>query len=360
MKLDKLLLLALILFTTPSYSIIYYLTGKYVPNHIFGYLIILAIVFSKRSITIDPLKILISTALIIYLLFICTYNSFLNTTTLHFIFIILCLCIINKDIKIESTLIRNLVIFQFLIAVTQTFLMNFGFDEIVHSLKTYPTQIKDDNHLIQKWFYFFYRVGGGFKESSQLAAFMVICLFLNKKCKVTKSLGTMSILITGSMLGFIGLILFTLINVKNYFYKIILVSMSIILAIPLMIWRITYSKLFNAQNDEMGSDRLYNLYLSLTGYNFSFFGNGINYYRGNDFLSIYMPSVGIIGICLLFLYLCYYFVIMNKYKGLILTFLILLCINGSIQEVPYQFMFVLLSAQLLTEVKKKRYIYENY
>ena len=73
-----------------------------------------------------------------------------------------------------------------------------------------------------------------------------------------------------------------------------------------------------------------------------------------------MPSVGIIGICLLFLYLCYYFVTMNKYKGLILTFLIFLCINGSIQEIPYQFMFVLLSAQLLTEVKKKSYIYENY
>ena len=50
----------------------------------------------------------------------------------------------------------------------------------------------------------------------------------------------------------------------------------------------------------------------------------------------------------------------NKYKGLILTFLIFLCINGSIQEIPYQFMFVLLSAQLLTEVKKKSYIYENY
>ena len=135
--------------------------------------------------------------------------------------------------------------------------------------------------------------------------------------------------------------------------------MSIILAIPLVIWRISYSKLFNAQNDEMGSDRFYNLYLSLTGYNFSFFGNGINYYRGNDFLSLYMPSIGIFGICILILYLCYYFVIMNKYNGLILTFLIFLCINGSIQEVPYQFMFTLLSAQLLTEVKKKGYLYEN-
>ena len=50
---------------------------------------------------------------------------------------------------------------------------------------------------------------------------------------------------------------------------------------------------------------------------------------------------------------------MNKYKGLILTFLIFLCINGSIQEVPYQFMFVLLSAQLLTKVKNEGYIYEN-
>jgi hypothetical protein len=359
LKIDKLLHLALFLFTTPSYSIVYYVIGKYVPNHIFGYLIILAIVLSKRSIRIDPLKLLLSMGLIVYVILTCTYNSFLNTTTLHFIFIVLCLCIINKEIKIESALIRNLVIFQFFIAVTQTFLMNFGFEEIVHSLKTYPTQIKDDNHLIQKWFYFFYRVGGGFKESSQLAAFMVICLFLNENCKTTKLLGTIGILITGSMLGFIGLILFTLINVKNYFYKIILVSMSIILAIPLVIWRVTYSKLFNAQNEEMGSDRFYNLYLSLTGYNFSFLGNGINYYRGNDFLSLYMPSVGILGVCLIILYLCYYFVIMNKYSGLILTFLIFLCINGSIQEVPYQFMFILLSVKLFTGVKKKGYFYEN-
>lgn len=358
MKIEKkILLFAFLLFTTPTYSIVFYLTGKYVPNHIFAYLIILAIVLSKRSITINPLKLLISMCLIMYVVLISTYNSFLNTTTLHFIFIIFCFCIINNEVKISSILLRNIVFIQFLIAVTQTFLLNLGFRDFLESLLTYPQQVND--YYYENWYSIFFRVPGGFKESSQLAAFMVICLFLNERCNVTKYLGTMSIFITGSMLGFIGLILFTLINVRNYFYKIILVSVSIILAIPLMIWRITYSKLFNVQNDELSSDRFYNLYLSLTGYNFSFFGNGLNFYRGNDFFSIYMPSIGIFGICLLIIYLCYYFSLMKKYNGLVLTFLIFLFINGSIQEVPYQFMFILLSAKFIISINKDLYIYEN-
>jgi hypothetical protein len=357
LKIDKLLFLALILFTTPSYSIIYYLTGKYVPNHIFGYLIIVSIVLSKKSFPIDPLKLLISLILVIYIIFISLYNSFLNITSLHFIFVILCLVIINKKLNIDLNIIKKIVVFQAILVVIQTVLMNFGFNDFLNSLMTYPAQVKD--YYFANWFSVFFRVPGGFKESSQLAAFMVISLFLNEGCKVTKILGTMSIIMSGSILGFVGLIIFSMIKIKNYFYKIITVAISIVLVVPLLIWRITYSKLFNDQIEGTGGDRFSNLYFSITGNNFSYLGNGIEYYRGNDFLSIYMPSVGIIGICLLFLYLCYYFVIMNKYNGLILTFLIFLCINGSIQEVPYQFMFILLSAQLLTEVKKKGYLYEN-
>jgi hypothetical protein len=86
----------------------------------------------------------------------------------------------------------------------------------------------------------------------------------------------------------------------------------------------------------MDSDSFLGIYNSFTGMNFTIFGDGLDYYQGHDFLSIYMPSIGIIGIFILLLFMKSFSCILKNYKGLSIIISLFLLNNGSLMEVPYQ------------------------
>ena len=148
-----------------------------------------------------------------------------------------------------------IIIIQFSLAFIQNVLCNIGYSSFIESFGTHPSKINEGEYYnISQWFPGFFRVHGGFKESSQFAVFCCLLLFITKS-KIIHLISILSIFLTGSISGFLGLLFFCLYKLKFLYLRILISVLTIIILIPLFRWRITHSSVFNRNAESMDSDR---------------------------------------------------------------------------------------------------------
>ena len=160
--------------------------------------------------------------LIFYLFFNSIYNNHINFTVLHFFYVIVFFIMVSGSMYTNIFNEKHLlfiIIIQFSLAFIQNVLCNIGYSSFIESFGTHPSKINEGEYYnISQWFPGFFRVHGGFKESSQFAVFCCLLLFITKS-KIIHLISILSIFLTGSISGFLGLLFFCLYKLKSFIFK---------------------------------------------------------------------------------------------------------------------------------------------
>jgi hypothetical protein len=358
----------LLLILCPSYSILYALTGIYIPNEKLAISIVFLYSFIKRKYFIiddDSYKLFSISGLLILLIVLYKLiyydDKIISYVDFHYVIVLFYLPFYisffkSRDYQIIRGL-KYILYIQLLISTFQWICILNGNRELAKLFNNYPYQ---DEYYFES-FFGFVRVSGLFFESSQLAIFFIICASYfkkdNKKLFYIILLFTLS---TYSFTGMIGVAMLILImifkgEIKKRYLLIILFFSSFFLFNLFERFGSLISILFSSES--ISDNESFNRLSSMI-YKFDYLANNPQYlffgyansfdFPSFDFFSVYIFGFGVVGF-LVFLFIHF----SGFYKSNIIFWPVLICsILGNTVILSSVIIFMYISLFIYTDKKQ--------